>query len=86
MAELICRKCGSETKALILEGGLVCRRCYGEIKSPNTFNASLHIKAGLQGEAKNITIAEKNHIMQRTIGSDGQTVVHKNNTKKRWKF
>jgi protein-arginine kinase activator protein McsA len=85
MAEMICPKCKCETKSLILDGVLMCRRCYGAV-APRTSNATLHIKAGLQGEAKNITIAEKNHIMQRTLAADGQTVVHKNNPKKRWKF
>jgi len=79
-----CPSCQKETKTLVVNKmGLGCRACL--IRNSNA-SVALHVNAGLKGEAKNLTEADKKHFLNRAMGPDGQTCVHKDNPSKRWNF
>lgn len=81
-----CPHCNTEAKTLIMTGlGYVgCYACSSNTKRTN--DANYHSKAGLGGDAKNITITEKAHILNRSLGADGKTCVHKDNPSKNWSW
>ena len=78
-----CQKCGCDTKTLVVSNGkLVCPDC------KSGYNTSISVANSHQysilGAAGKVSELQKKHINQRTLGSDGKTVVHKNNPSKRW--
>ena len=78
-----CPKCKSEVTTLVLREVLGCHNC--QTKRSNS-SVALHVKAGLGGEAKNLTETEKKHFLNRGLGADGKTCVCRDNPNKRWTF
>jgi hypothetical protein len=78
-----CPSCKSETPRLCTtgRGHLGCPNC---ADTRPRVGGELHKRAGLSGEAKNITVADKKHILNRAMGPDGNTCVCKNDPSKRW--
>ena len=77
-----CPKCGIETPKLIgMNGEVGCPNC---IENSFRSRTDLHQKYTLPS-GKKITKAEKRHILDRGLSSDGKTVIHKSN-KSEWKW
>lgn len=78
-----CQKCNCETPTLVVSvGQLVCPDCrFGSKSMGHTPNAHQY---SVLGNAGRVSELQKKHIYQRTLASDGKTVVHKSNPSKRW--
>ncbi len=80
-----CPGCGVDTPKLIgVTGvGLKCPMCFVPTKTISP--SYMHVKAGLTGEAKNVTVAQKKHMWERTIGENNK-VVMRSNPNREWKW
>jgi len=78
-----CPNCKKETPKLMTSGhGLRCHSCFVPEK---LMSCDTHVRIGT-GQARSMTMADHKHIWSRTIGSDGKTLVYKNNPNKRWSW